>query len=117
MSRKTGYKWLERYRRDGIAGLGERSRAPHTHPQLVTAAIAERCLAVRRTHPTWGPVKVRAWLARDDPATVWPAASTIGGLFDREGLTVTRKLRRRVRLLRRVVRPMRYGASILRAGS
>ena len=95
LSRKTGYKWLERYRLDGIAGLGERSRAPHTPPQLVTAAIAERCLAVRRTHPTWGPVKVRAWLERDDPATVWPAASTIGGLFDREGLTVKRKLRRR----------------------
>ena len=57
LSRKTGYKWLERYRRDGIAGLSEQSRAPRTHPQLVTTAIAERCLAVRRTHPTWGPVK------------------------------------------------------------
>src|SRR5262249_25406499 len=32
---------------------------------------------------------------RDDPATPWPAASTIGELFDREGLTVKRKLRRR----------------------
>lgn len=95
LSRKTGYKWLERYRRDGIAGLSEQSRAPRTHPQLVTAAIAERCLAVRRAHPTWGPVKVRAWLERDDSTTAWPAASTIGGLFDREGLTVKRKLRRR----------------------
>jgi transposase InsO family protein len=40
-------------------------------------------------------VKVRAWLERKAPATEWPAASTIGGLFDREGLTVKRKLRRR----------------------
>jgi putative transposase len=94
-SRKAGYKWLERYRLDGIAGLSERSRAPHTHPQAVAAAIAERCLAVRRTHRSWGPVKVRAWLERDDPAVVWPAASTIGGLFDREGLTIKRRLRRR----------------------
>jgi hypothetical protein len=38
-------------------GLTERSRAPHTHPQLVTAAVAERCLAVRRAHRSWGPVK------------------------------------------------------------
>jgi transposase InsO family protein len=38
---------------------------------------------------------VRGWLGRDDPATAWPAASTIGELFDREGLTVKRKLRRR----------------------
>jgi putative transposase len=94
-ARKTGYKWLERYRLDGIAGLDERSRAPRAHPQAIAAAITERCLRVRRTHPSWGPVKVRAWLERADPATVWPAASTIGELFDREGLTVKRKLRRR----------------------
>jgi putative transposase len=47
LSRKTGYKWLERYRLDGIEGLSERSRAPREHPQAVSAAIAERCLAVR----------------------------------------------------------------------
>ena len=43
-----------------------RGRRMH-HPQALTEAIAERCLAVRRAHPTWGPVKVRAWLraARD----------------------------------------------------
>ena len=57
ISRKTGYKWLARYRLEGIDGLIERSRAPHAHPQLVTAAVAERCLAVRRAHRSWGPVK------------------------------------------------------------
>jgi len=50
---------------------------------------------VRRAHPTWGPVKVRAWLERRKPDIGWPAASTIGALFDREGLTVKRRLRRR----------------------
>jgi transposase InsO family protein len=38
---------------------------------------------------------VRAWLERQAPSTEWPAASTIGSLFDRDGLTVKRKLRRR----------------------
>ena len=38
---------------------------------------------------------MRAWLERHDPEIAWPAASTIGVLFDREGLTVRRKLRRR----------------------
>ena len=32
ISRKTGYKWLERYRRFGKAGLEDRSRAAHRHP-------------------------------------------------------------------------------------
>jgi transposase InsO family protein len=95
LSRKSGYKWLARYRLDGIEGLSERSRAPRRHPQAVTAEIAERCLAVRRAHRSWGPVKVRAWLERADRDTAWPAASTIGELFDREGLTVKRRLRRR----------------------
>ena len=38
---------------------------------------------------------MRAWLARQVPKLAWPAASTIGVLFDRAGLTVRRKLRRR----------------------
>lgn len=94
-SRKTGYKWLERYRVEGIEGLVDRSRAPLEHPQAVPPEIAERCLGARRAHPTWGPLKVLAVLERADPDTAWPAASTIGVLFDRAGLTVHRKLRRR----------------------
>jgi len=78
VSRKTGYKWLERYREDGVGGLVDRSRAPLHHPQAVTEEIAERCLAVRRAHPTWGPVKVRAWLERRAAETAWPVASTSG---------------------------------------
>ena len=38
---------------------------------------------------------MRAWLERRAPQTAWPATSTIGTLFDREGLTVKRRLRRR----------------------
>jgi transposase InsO family protein len=95
VSRKTGYKWLTRYRAQGAIGLVDRSRAPREHPQAVVPAVADRCIAVRRTHPTWGPVKVRAWLERNKPEITWPAASTIGELFDREGLTVNRRLRRR----------------------
>ncbi len=32
ISRKTGYKWIERYERGGPAGLAERSRRPHVCP-------------------------------------------------------------------------------------
>jgi putative transposase len=95
VSRRVGYKWLERFEEEGAAGLFDRSRAPLHHPQAIAERIAERCLEVRRAHPTWGPVKVRAYLERLAPESEWPAASTIGELFDREGLTVRRKLRRR----------------------
>lgn len=95
VSRRVGYKWLERYQAEGMEGLKDRSRAPHHHPQAISAATAERCLEVRRAHPTWGPVKVRAWLERREPHVRWPVASVIGALFDRQGLTVKRRLRRR----------------------
>lgn len=95
VSRRIGYKWLTRFETEGPAGLEDRSRAPRHHPQSIAGDIAERCLAVRRAHPTWGPLKVRAYLERAAPKTDWPAASTIGELFDREGLTVKRRLRRR----------------------
>jgi transposase InsO family protein len=95
ISRKTGYRWLDRYRTDGICGLLDRSSAPHRHPQAVPEELVALIVSVRRRHRTWGPRKVRAWLAAHYPGVSWPAASTIGTLFDRAGLTVPRPRRRR----------------------
>jgi putative transposase len=95
ISRKTGYKWCKRHQEAGVEGLIDRSRAPDHRPQALSEEIAARCLEVRRAHPTWGPVKVRGWLEDHVPEVAWPALSTIGALFDREGLTVKRRLRRR----------------------
>ena len=92
VSRRVGYKWLARFEDAGVEGLWDRSRAPLHHPQAIAEEIAERCLAVRRTHPSWGPRKVLAFLKRLAAGIDWPVASTIGELFDREGLTVKRKL-------------------------
>ena len=95
VSRRVGYKWHARYLLEGVSGLSDRSRAPGRRPHSLCEEVAAACLAVRRAHPRWGPVKVRAWLERRAPGVAWPAASTIGALFDREGLTVKRRLRRR----------------------
>jgi transposase InsO family protein len=95
ISRDKGYKWLRRWQAEGAAGLADRSRAPRSHPQAVVEELLEACLALRRQHPTWGPAKVKAALERRSPGRPWPAASTIGARFDREGLTVRRKMRRR----------------------
>ncbi len=93
ISRKTGYKLLGRYAAEGPSGLRERSCAHH-QPRALSDAMQRVLLAVRAAHPTWGPRKVRAWLARREPAHAWPAASTIGALLQRHGLTVPRRRRR-----------------------
>jgi hypothetical protein len=51
----------------GVEGLFDRSRAPLNHPHAVVQEAAERYLAVRRAYPTWGPVKVPAYLERPAP--------------------------------------------------
>jgi putative transposase len=35
VSRKTGYKWVERYESGGVKALESRSRAPHSHPNIL----------------------------------------------------------------------------------
>ena len=93
VSRKTGYKWLARYRAEGPPGLVERSHAPHRQPQALPRHLAEAIVALRGHHPHWGPRKLRAWLQQRRPGP-WPAASTIGVLLQRAGLTVPRRRRR-----------------------
>ena len=77
ISRATGYKWVRRYRADGLPGLEDRSSRPHRSPRrssdVVTAAII-RARARRR----YGP-------ARLAPLTGYPR-STIYGVLRRAGL-------------------------------
>ena len=93
ISRKTGYKWLARYRAESAQGLVDRDRAPHRPGQGVDAAVAAAIVAERERHPHWGPKKLRARLARLAPDEVWPAPSTIGDLLRREGLSLPRRRR------------------------
>ncbi len=95
ISRKTGYKWLDRYEELGIAGLHERSSARHAKTPGIAAEIAAALLVLRRERPSWGPRKLRAWLSQERPGTAWPAASTIGDLLKRHGLARPRQRRAR----------------------
>jgi putative transposase len=95
VSRKTGYKWLERYALEGAAGLAERSRAPHEHGRATPDYLAEAIIGVRRERPSWGARKIIAKLAAGQPEEAWPSASTAGEILKRAGLVGERKLRRR----------------------
>ncbi len=95
ISRKTGYKWLYRYAVLGAAGLENLSSARHTMARTMDAEVAGALLALRRARPTWGPRKLVARLRRDQPEIAWPAASTVGELLKREGLSRPRLRRSR----------------------
>ena len=95
ISTKTGFKWLAHYDEFGVAGLVDRSRAPHTHPNAVPASIVEQLVAIRQAHPSWGPRKVLALLRRRAPDLNLPSRSTVGELFKRLHLAQPRRMRRR----------------------
>ena len=90
ISRRVGYKWLERYREAGLAGLIDRSRARQTQAHAIAADTAASVRALRAQHPRWGPRKLLAWLHAHHPDAAWPAASTLGDLLRREGLSEPR---------------------------
>jgi putative transposase len=103
ISRKTAYKWVGRYDEDGAPGLVEQSRAPKHPGRAVAAALREPILALRRTHPHWGPRKLVVLLRERAPAIAWPAPSTIGELLRREHLSTPR---RRLRYIVPLTRPL-----------
>jgi putative transposase len=103
ISRKTCYKWVDRYDADPAHGLAARSRAPHVHGRAMSAARRAAVLALRRGHPRWGPKKLRAILTARAARDAWPAASTMGELLRREGLS---QPRRRVRYVVPLTTPL-----------
>jgi transposase InsO family protein len=91
VSRKTGYAWMHRYRRGGVAALQAQSRAPHRRPQALPQLWLARIENLRRRQPSWGPKKLRAVLRRQHPRSRVPAASTIGASLRRLGLLTPRR--------------------------
>lgn len=94
ISRKTGSKWIARFKANGKSGLQDNSRACHSHPNATDAATSALVIAARQAHPTWGPRKLRDWLGRSHEGL--PAASTIGDILKRAGLVKPRRRGRRL---------------------
>lgn len=94
ISRKTGDKFKQRYKRLGEAGLFDLSRAPKVIPHRTPPELVGLILAERQRHPTWGPKKLKEALEQR-LGRVLPAPSTIGDILMREGLVQKRPPRRR----------------------
>ena len=93
VSRKTGYKWWERFEQGGTAALHDRSRRWQSHPHSTDPVMVEMIVATRRAHPTWGPKKLYAWLMGKGYSP--PAPSTIGVILRKEGCIRPRRKRAR----------------------
>lgn len=93
VSRKTVYKWLGRYQRDGPVGLLEASRAPLHRPDAISEDVVELVIAARKLQPTWGARKLLEVLEGQRLGIRLPAASTVAEILRRRGLARRRRRR------------------------
>jgi transposase InsO family protein len=96
ISRKTAYKWIDRYLHDGPAGLEDRSRAPYTAPNRTPQHIVDALIQVRMRHPLWGAGKLLEIVANRHRGWELPARSTACEILKRNGLVAKKRTRRRI---------------------
>lgn len=96
ISRKTGYKIWNRYRRDGMEALCDRSRRPVRYANHLPEQVERLIVATRQDKPHWGARKIREVLVRKLAGDVRiPAQSTVHAVLDRHGLVSRARKRRR----------------------
>jgi transposase InsO family protein len=95
ISRKTGDKFKQRFKRLGEAGLFDLSRAPKVIPHRTSPEVIKLLVKEREHHPSWGPKKLKTVL-EDRLKCDLPAVSTIGDILERAGLVAKRGRRRSV---------------------
>jgi putative transposase len=57
ISRKTAYKWINRYKECGQDDYKERSRRPHSCPWQTKSETVKELIKLRKKRPSWGPKK------------------------------------------------------------
>ena len=91
ISAKTGYKWKERFLREGIKGMKEQSRRPQSHADQLPEEKVCEIVRLKLAHVTWGPRKIRELYLRRHGEVA--SESTFKRVLERSGLTQKRRKR------------------------
>ena len=96
ISRKSGYKWITRYEREGPEGLEDRSRRPNSCPWAAEPDVIEEAIRIRysRRQPL-GARKVRPQLVELLGERQIPSVRTLHNHFLRRGLVKKRRRSRK----------------------
>ena len=93
ISRKTGYKWKQRFVDGGIEALNDQSRRPHSHANELSEQIVCRIVKLKQAHQHWGPRKIRNLYQRKYPGEL-PSESSFKRVLEKAGLTEKRSARK-----------------------
>ena len=93
ISRKTGYKFYNRYKQEGLEGFYDKSRRPFNSANRIAKQIEQFILDIKEEHSSWGARKIRERLRRNHSNIKLPALSTVHAVLDRNDLVKARKKR------------------------
>ena len=91
VSRKTGYKWKERFLRNGLSGLSDHSRRPNSAPDEINETMVCQIVKLKLAHPGWGARKLRVVLERTVSQAELPSESSFKRILDKAGLVEHRR--------------------------
>jgi transposase InsO family protein len=103
VSRKTGYKWLQRYAEQGVDGLQDRSRRPQCSPNRTDPELEAQVVQLHDQYPCWGGRKLESLAPADSH---WPHPNTVSAILKRHD----RKLDPHVDALRPAVKRFEHEA-------
>ena len=83
ISRKTGYKWVERAAKK--EPLLDRSRRPDSYPNKTPQPIEQMILSKRIENPGWGAKKIKTTL-ENETSIILPSARTVDRILLRNGM-------------------------------
>jgi transposase len=66
ITRQTGYKWLNRFKKFGFSGLEDLSQKPKFSPNSTPQNIVDFILKTRLKHPCWGAKKIKRILQNNN---------------------------------------------------
>ena len=92
ISTKTGYKWKERFLREGLEGMAEESRRPKSQSEQLPEEEVCEMVRLKLAHLAWGPRKIRELYLRRHGEVA--SESTFKRVLERAGLTQKRRRRR-----------------------
>ena len=96
ISRKTAYKWFQRFLENGEEGMKDLSHAPLNPYSIYTKDQIDRAIDLKLKHRTWEPKKILAKLKELYPNESWLSPTRLYEIFKEWHLVTIRRLKGRV---------------------
>lgn len=97
--RKTIYKWLKRYKAEGMEGLVDKSKRPYTSPSKIKSDLVDLILETKSKYLAWGSRKLRQVLINEGHKDL-PSESTFNRILLKHGKIEEEESKKRQRFIR-----------------